>query len=527
MNTWFWEKIIINGSNLPTSREGHSFLYNSKNCSWIVFGGVGSVRSNETLSLNPVTGQWKVLNKSMPPLERAYHISWLDSKNNFLYIFGGQGSKREPIYDMHVLFLDSGKWVKLGPSERPAGRIHSAGCIKGSFLYLFGGASAPNDTLHNDLWSFPYKDINWHITEKEGHCPGWIHHNIALSPEKRKGHSMVSDNENIYIFGGTNGKDYLNDLCCISPPINNWYIPHTFGQSPSPRAYHSCTVTSSWKMIVFGGKGPLGQKTSEVLNDVYILDMKDKYWSSPFIGGFYPSNRYGAGMAWGLNINNHEQILIVGGIGNNYAGMDVFTLEEKTVEANTLWHLEDLQSGKLKHQVSAESTSLSNRKKIRDFEGQIYMIQEKNSFIEDDIFTLKGKIEIENNEKVHTEKRFKDLSKTLKTEIKNTNFSISKFKKLSRLKGKKIKNLELRVSELAVVFREIESFLIIMDNLFYDTISLNITNNAFATFGADQLEEISERKKSHEEALILLRSWYETSISSESELICQQETLLN
>ena len=50
-------------------------------------------------------------------------------------------------------------------------------------------------------------------------------------------------------------------------------------------------------MIVFGGKGPLGQKTSEVLNDVYILDMKDKYWSSPFIGGFYPSNRYGAGMA--------------------------------------------------------------------------------------------------------------------------------------------------------------------------------------------------------------------------------------
>ena len=184
----------------------------------------------------------------------------------------------------------------------------------------------------------------------------------------------------------------------------------------------------------------------------------------------------------------------------------MFTLEEKTVEANTLWHLEDLQSGKLKHQVSAESTSLSNRKKIRDFEGQIYMIQEKNSFIEDDIFTLKGKIEIENNEKVHTEKRFKDLSKTLKTEIKNTNFSISKFKKLSRLKGKKIKNLELRVSELAVVFREIESFLIIMDNLFYDTISLNITNNAFATFGADQLEEISERKKSHEEALILLRS---------------------
>jgi Galactose oxidase, central domain len=519
MNTWFWEKIQIKGSNLPTSREGHSFLYVSSMLTWVLFGGVGTGRSNETLCLDTISQEWKPINKFKAPLERAYHITWIDEDSKRMYIFGGQGSKREPIYDMHSLYIPTGKWVKLGPLERPAARIHSAGCLLSSCLFLFGGASAPSDVPNNDLWSFPYTEINWEIAEKEGYCPGWVKHETLCTPEKRKGHTMVTDKTSIFIFGGLNKTIYLNDLYCIKPPDSSWYLPHTFGQKPSPRAFHSSTVTSNLKMIIFGGKGPSVNNSNEILCDVFILDLKDLHWSSPFIGGFYPSNRYGAGMAWGKNINSREQILIIGGIGKNYPGMDLYSLEEKVIESDTQWHLQDIQTGILKYQVRAESTLLSNRRKIRDLEGQIYMLQEKNSYIEDDILTLQGKIEIQNYQISENKEFFNKVSYDLKTEIRSNKKNISKYIRMSKLKQIKLKNLEDRVSRLGSMLKDIEGFVVTMDSLFYNTISLNIDND-IQTFSEEKLEEISERKKSHQEALIELRDWYEKNIKLEQSIDC-------
>ena len=518
MNTWFWEKITISGSSLPTSREGHSFLYDSSTHNWILFGGVGTSRINEALLLDTSSRQWKQISKSKPPLERAYHISWIDSESNKMYIFGGQGSKREPMYDMHALSINIGKWIKLGPSERPAGRIHSAGCILNSNLYLFGGASAPYDMLNNDLWAFSYKEINWTIAEKEGHCPGWIELKTNTPPYKRKGHTMLANNSTIYIFGGFNGTEYFNDLCCISPPNLTWYYPHTFGQSPSPRAFHSSTVTSSSKMVIFGGKGLMQKNNTELLYDVYILDLKDLYWSSPFIAGFYPSSRQGAGMSWGINASSSEQILIIGGIGKGYSGMDLFNLKEREIDSNTQWHLEDIGSGQLKYQASTESTLLSNRKKIRDLEGRIYMLQEKGSFLEDDIITLKGKLEKEEHEKNKMKTDFKSISRKVKSEMKTNQKQVRKNEIISGLIERKISVYQNRIERLSSTLKEIETFLVIMDSAFYDTISLNNISSEFLNFTKSRMDEISERKKSHQLALAILKDWYEKNIAYEDEL---------
>lgn len=517
MNTWFWENVTINGSNLPTSREGHSFIYNSANKTWVLFGGVSTTRSNATLSLDTTTGQWKTLSKTLPPLERSYHVAWLDSKSQILYIFGGQGPKREPMYDMHALIIPNGKWVKLAPTERPPGRIHSAGCIVNSCLYLFAGASAPSDILNNDLWALPYREINWTMAEKEAQCPGWVEVQTISPPLERKGHTMICDKNTIYLFGGVGVAGYLNDLACITPPNFAWFQPHTFGQSPQPRAFHSSTVTSNSKMIIYAGKGAGLDGKTELLKDIYILDLNDLYWSSPFIAGFYPSSRYGAGIAWGKNINNIEQILILGGIGKIYSGMDVYNLQEKEIDSNCLWHLEDVEGGKLKFQASIQSTLLSNRRKIRDLEGQNFMLQEKISFLDDEIFTLKGKTELEKSGHQESHCNFIRISKAVKLGTRQSQMSTVKALRVQALKSKKVKNLVKRVEMLESVLEEIESFLVVLDSTFYDTISMNLSTE-FRTFSTDRIEEINERKKCHHEALAYLRGWYELSYDSESSI---------
>lgn len=511
MHVWFWEKLELQGSELPTSREGHSFQYNSHDQEFVLFGGVSSGRSSESLSFDSSTGLWKKLSKSKPPLERAYHVSWIEPLKNRLFIFGGQGTKREPMYDMHSLCIRTGRWTKLGPLEKPSGRIYSAGCVLRDYLYLFGGSTHPSYMVTNDFWAYPYGEVDWKAAEKENHLPSWIQIDTYNTPESRRGHTMLPYLNTIYIFGGFNGKICLNDVNCISPPDNNFIVPHIFGQSPCPRAYHSAAITENSKMIVFGGKS----SNNELLCDVFILDLIDLYWSSPFIGGFYPSPRHGAGISYGKNKKNFNQILIIGGIGNGYVGMDVFNLVEKVIDSNTEWHLEDLQSGKSKLQTSTQSTLLTNKKKIRDLEGQNYLIQEKSGFLDDEIFTLNGRIEEKDSEKAEMHQIYNDIKKKLTKSIKSCKKTSTTYKNQISLKNQKISTLSQRFDILSGVLKEAESLLVTLDSYFYEIISCNLQDE-FKNFSQERMEEISERKKSHSFGLMQLQSFLIQSFESES-----------
>lgn len=513
MNVWFWEKVETLGSELPTSREGHSFIYCPNKREFLLFGGVSCGRTSQALCFDSVTGLWRNLNNSKPPSERAYHVCWVDTSSDRLYVFGGQGAKREPMYDMHSLCINSGKWIKLGPLEKPSGRIHSAGCILRDHLYLFGGSTHPSNMLTQDLWCYPFLEVDWKAAEKENHHPSWFLIETLNAPECRKGHSMLAFINTIYIFGGFNGKNCLNDVCCISPPDSTFNYPYIFGQGPCPRAYHSASITENSKMIVFGGKN----SKNELLCDVFILDFIDLYWSSPFIGGFYPSPRYGAGLACGRNRKNVEQILIIGGIGNEYMGMDVFNLVDKIIDSNTEWHLEDLQSGKRKLQTSTESTLLTNKKKIRDLEGQIYLLQEKSGYLDDDIFMLKGKLDEQLSEKLEMQKIYRNIKKTLTDSIKHSQKSSENISKLTSLHSKKISCFQARVDYLSSLLKETESLIVTLDSFFYEIITQNLQDD-FKNFSQERMEEISERKNSHTYGLLMLQSFLEHNFREELEL---------
>ncbi|CAG9325201.1 unnamed protein product [Blepharisma stoltei] len=512
MKSLFWNKLSTLGTCYPTSREGHSWINSQSLRKWILFGGIGTSRSNEIFLYDSVTSLWESpAVQGKPPQERNYHVSWFDDSCKSLFIFGGQSDKRDPLYDFYALNFELNAWIRLYPSDQPTGRIYSSGCILGDRFYLFGGASAPEDSLNNDLWSFPFKEINWTEARSEGHCPSWNKHQTINTPNSRKGHSLVGFGGNLILFGGLTDKGHSNDLFVISVNDWRWNKANTMGHGPSPRAFHGAAIVAQKIMVIFGGLEAIKTGRSErinILNDVFILDLQDMHWSSPFIGGFSPSKRHSLGIAWGANRLGREQLLIVGGIEQSFAGMDIFSLEEAELDPGQAWHLEEPQSTKKKMFSMTESAILSNRKKIRDLEGQVYNTRYRVSNIEDEILKLKST----NDEMKKVDKMNEDkLQDTINRLEESKREKIDEGFMLRKETENKEKRYKLFVGRLEVLedlIKKSESLLISVDSIFNEVIADNAGPN-FVCLNKEKMGEIDDSRALHQESIKQLKNFIE------------------
>lgn len=69
---------------------------------------------------------------------------------------------------------------------------------------------------------------------------------------RRSKHTVVAYKEALYVFGGDNGKNMLNDLLRFDVKDKSWGRAFTTGRAPLPRYHHSAVVHES-SMFVFGG----------------------------------------------------------------------------------------------------------------------------------------------------------------------------------------------------------------------------------------------------------------------------------
>uniref|UniRef100_G3P3Z4 Leucine zipper like post translational regulator 1 n=1 Tax=Gasterosteus aculeatus aculeatus TaxID=481459 RepID=G3P3Z4_GASAC len=69
---------------------------------------------------------------------------------------------------------------------------------------------------------------------------------------RRSKHTVVAYRDAIYVFGGDNGKNMLNDLLRFDVKDCSWCRAFTTGTPPAPRYHHSAVVYGS-SMFVFGG----------------------------------------------------------------------------------------------------------------------------------------------------------------------------------------------------------------------------------------------------------------------------------
>jgi hypothetical protein len=163
-----------------------------------------------------------------------------------MVIFGGFANG-ECFNDVHILHLPTGNWKEIATTGDVPTPItsHSAVC-DGDYLLVFGGTSA-DFGVHNSnkLHLLDIAEGKWAEIAPAGDVPA-----------PRYGQSMVlrPGTMEVYIFGGTTGQNFFDDLFCFDAVSSVWHKIEPKGPNmPSARYRHTAVSTDTHMFIVGGG----------------------------------------------------------------------------------------------------------------------------------------------------------------------------------------------------------------------------------------------------------------------------------
>jgi hypothetical protein len=135
--------------------------------------------------------------------------------------------------------LASKQWSRASPSgPKPAGRYGHTLNIVGSRIYIFGGqveGSFFNDLVAFDLNTLQAAGNRWEILISNGGSGRPV-------PPPRTNHTVVTWQEKLYLFGGTDGSRWFNDVWTYDPITNLWTELDCIGYIPAPREGHAAAL---------------------------------------------------------------------------------------------------------------------------------------------------------------------------------------------------------------------------------------------------------------------------------------------
>lgn len=247
----------------------------------------------------PRSTAWQLLLPGgTPPEQRGQRAVWSDG----LFVHGGlPGLAGEPDLGLHFYDRQADEWQQLSPSGSAAARdSHSAVWSPAADgMYIFGGNSYSGERL-NELDFYNRQANEWQQLVPGGSLPvARRYHSAVWSPEA----------DGMYLFAGSNflnGIGHMNDLHFYDRQANRWQQLFPVGSPPSPREHHSAVWSSPADgMYVFGGFNG-----SNFLNDIHFYDRKANQWHQLFADGVVPSPRYPHSAAW-----DSDGMYIFGGWG--------------------------------------------------------------------------------------------------------------------------------------------------------------------------------------------------------------------
>ncbi|KAJ5805479.1 uncharacterized protein N7503_003081 [Penicillium pulvis] len=248
---------------------------------------------------------FQIATVSEGPGPRVGHASLL--VGNACIVFGGDTkiNETDALDDtLYLLNTSSRQWSRaIPPGPRPAGRYGHTLNILGSKLYVFGGQVEGfffNDLIAFDLNQLQNPANKWDVLVQNSHEGGPPEGQI---PAARTNHTIVSHNDKLYLFGGTNGVRWFNDVWCYDPRAGAWAEIDCVGFIPTPREGHAAALVGD-VMYVFGGRTDEGID----LGDLSAFRISSRRWYSFQNMGPAPSPRSGHSMtAFG------KQIIVMAG----------------------------------------------------------------------------------------------------------------------------------------------------------------------------------------------------------------------
>ncbi|KAI3421534.1 uncharacterized protein J3R85_012231 [Psidium guajava] len=219
---------------------------------------------------------------------------------------------------------EQGREEAGGPGKRWG---HTCNAIKGGrFLYVFGGYGKDNCQT-NQVHVFDTLKQTWSQPTIKG-----------TPPAPRDSHSCTNVGDNLFVFGGTDGRNPLRDLHILDTSSHTWISPSMRGEGPEAREGHSAALVGK-KLFIFGGCGKSPNDDEEVYyNDLYILNTETFVWKRAVTTGIPPSARDSHSCSTWKN----KMIVIGGEDGRDYYLSDAHILDADTLmwkELNTTGHM--------------------------------------------------------------------------------------------------------------------------------------------------------------------------------------------
>ncbi|KAF3350234.1 hypothetical protein VD0002_g6087 [Verticillium dahliae] len=285
--------------NSVASKEGDIYLMGGLINSSTVKGDLWMIEAGQTMACYPLA------TTAEGPGPRVGHSSLL--VGNAFIVYGGDTKVEETdVLDetLYLLNTSTRQWSRALPSgPRPSGRYGHSLNILGSKIYVFGGQVEGyfmNDLSAFDLNQLQMPNNRWELliqnSDSGGPPPGQV-------PPARTNHSVITYNDKMYLFGGTNGYQWFNDVWCYDPALNEWSQMDCIGYIPVPREGHAATVVDD-VMYIFGGRTEEGAD----LGDLAAFRITSRRWYTFQNMGPSPSPRSGHSMT-----TVGKQVVVVGG----------------------------------------------------------------------------------------------------------------------------------------------------------------------------------------------------------------------
>ncbi len=304
----------------PSARYGHTmatvgekvYLFGGSDGATAASSSGGKIRDevlNDLWAFSIDDGWENVLAIDAPATRKGHSTAVYDDK---VFILFGADSNGNALNDTQAYSVTDNSWSQVNPqSALPPARKDSAASAVDGNIYVYGGRNGSGQLSTGSVWKLNYASgmiRQW--TE------GATHPDMA-----RYGHTLTNVDGKLYVFGGSNGGSFLNDLSYYDPESNSWTKITPGSDKPPARAFHNA-VPGTGKITVLGGTGKTGG-----LDDVWEFDIVEKKWvrrpdlpvpRAEFSAEALPSSSSGGKGA------SPGGILIFGGISNGQVVADTY-----------------------------------------------------------------------------------------------------------------------------------------------------------------------------------------------------------
>ena len=255
-----------------------------------------------------------------------------------------------------MFFFDttSKTWQKIQINGyKPGGRAcHSLTCVD-KFLYMFGGFNGVRS--FNKLEVFDIENNHWSaLNDVRGSVP-----------VSRDAHAMVVYKDSLYLYGGHDGENYLNDMYEFSIPNKTWTQILASNSIVNGIRGHSANCIGQ-NIYIFGGYD--GKLRSNV---ILVYNIETRSWSSPLVDIESSAINFMSGrQRHSSNFYKNGEVIIFGGFDgksmlNDVHFISVSLLEENIIKREALLkHQSNIRQLLFKEKVFADVEIIVKGKKI-------------------------------------------------------------------------------------------------------------------------------------------------------------------